>query len=143
MNTFKNYSLFILLFFVFVGKSNACSIAPTETVSREWGTEAIAKKDDYVINGKVLGNEFRQVDQNSSIKINTLKIQVISSENEKAHPGEILYFFTYVTTDSSCHIKPKDIDAKSYPIKSQVRIINRTLAIPEWDLKVRLIRVNN
>lgn len=119
--------------------AQACSIAPIKTVDKNGFQEALANPNDFIITGKVVGTRLVATESDKAIKVNALGVEVITSENNKARPGDILYFYTYTISDPVCHKQVVPIDTKKYSKDSIVKVINPNFAIPSWDLTYRLI----
>lgn len=129
------------LIFTQMNSALACSVAPTKTINRNGIQEAQATSSDFVITGKIIGTQLVPSRFDKTVKVNALSVKVISSENNKAQPGDVLYFYSYDISDSMCHGKFKEIDPKRYTKDSIVRVINRDSAIPDWELGYRLILI--
>jgi hypothetical protein len=99
---------------------------------------------DYFFIGEVIGEvEVGERNISGQMSVTALQVRVLISQTSRARPGEILTTYKTTMGGKSCNESwAESLTIKDMPIGSKVRIVAPSLRISSWEVKNRIVRVN-
>src|SRR5262245_62039635 len=125
---------------MFAPLSLACSPAPMKLKAGPNGLEPEGK---YVFVGQVVGEgPISAKSSKGNVRVTALRVRVIDSSNQHTSPGTVHHIYQWTMEGSGCEYRgPKPLTTADFPIGTKIRVIADDSAIPFWELRDRVLRV--
>jgi hypothetical protein len=100
--------------------------------------------------GEVLGeNTISATSSTGEKQVVALRVRVIESDNANTSPGDVHHIHKKVIGGKKCEYSgPEPLTTSDFPIGARIQVfadaamLGTPIAIPVWDLRVRLYRVD-